>query len=88
MRVTREQAMAYAEWTQPLNTLTCRNLATSYLAALDVVEALVERSEARAARSLHRITTYSNPEYQVATARCFQADAALDAALEKWREGA
>ena len=63
MRVTREQAMAYAEWTQPLNTPTCRNLATSYLAALDVCEAAIR------ARDVDH------------------DDAALDAALEKWREG-
>ncbi len=82
MRVTREDAEKIRAAFK--GSLPVWTLATSYLAALDVVEALVEQKAAREARAWQDLDKVS---IQIATERCFQADAALDAALEKWREG-
>ena len=85
MRVTREQAEEIQRAAGSGEAYEfARDLATSYLAALDVCEAVVEQREARAARRPHMP---GEPRYKAAAERCFQADAALDAALEKWREG-
>ena len=87
MRVTREQAEEIQRAAGSGEAYEfARDLATSYLAALDVCEALVEQEVARGARNYHSLIKRGSIEYQAAAERCFQADAALDAALEKWRE--
>lgn len=85
MRVTREWADALRIASASAGNPTIHDLATSYLAALNVVEAFMKQRDAVAARE--RIPLVKGIERQAAAERCFQADAALDVALEKWREG-